>query len=33
MARLDPDGSVEVMGRGISIGGNVTFAVSYEAEQ
>ena len=33
MTRLDPDGSVEVIGRGSSIGGNVTFAVSYEAEQ
>ena len=33
MARLDPDGSVEAMGRGSSIGGNVTFAATYEAEQ
>lgn len=33
MARLDPDGSVEAMGRGNSIGGNATFAATYEAEQ
>lgn len=33
MARLDPDGSVSVLGRGSSIGGNVTFAAAYEAEQ
>lgn len=33
MAKLDPDGSVEVMGRGSSIGGNVTFVATFEAEQ
>ena len=33
MAKLDPDGSVDAMGRGSSIGGNVTFAAAYEAEQ
>lgn len=33
MARLNPNGSVEVLGRGSSLGGNVTFAATYEAEQ
>lgn len=33
MARLDQDGSVSVLGRGSSIGGNVTFAATYEEEQ
>nr|DAP82133.1 MAG TPA: receptor binding protein [Caudoviricetes sp.] len=33
MAKLNPDGSVEVMGRGSSIGGNVAVAATYEAEQ
>lgn len=33
MAKLNPDGSVEAMGRGSSIGGNATFAAAYEAEQ
>ena len=33
MAKLDPDGSVSVMGRGSSIGGNATFVATYEAEQ
>lgn len=31
MAKLDPDGSVEVMGRGSSISGNVTFSAVYDA--
>ena len=33
MAKLDPDGSVDAMGRGSSIGGNATFIAAYEAEQ
>ena len=33
MARLDPDGSVLVLARGSSIGGNVTFAATYNAGQ
>lgn len=33
MARLNPNGSVDAMGRGNSIGGNVTFVATYEAEQ
>ena len=33
MAKLNPDGSVEVMGRGSAISSNVAFSATYEAEQ
>ena len=33
MAKLNPDGSVEVMGRGSAISSNVAFSATYETEQ